>query len=118
MWRRGEIETQTTVPLHTVNIDIVTLRAWGATKSQRAPRPFPPPLPPKKREPWKPMHLFTMQEGLDGAVLDVPEDVLGPRFALPSFFSDGWLVLGQTFERPVLGCTEADLCKEIGNTKC
>ena len=24
-----------------------------------------------------PMHLFTMQHGLDGAVLDVPEDVLG-----------------------------------------
>ena len=23
------------------------------------------------------MHLFTMQHGLDGAVLDVPEDVLG-----------------------------------------
>ena len=26
-----------------------------------------------------PMHLFTMQHGLDGAVLDVPEDVLRPR---------------------------------------
>ena len=29
------------------------------------------------------MHLFTMQHGLDGAVLDVPEDVLG----LCSFFA-------------------------------
>ena len=59
------------------------------------------------------MHLFTMQHGLDGAVLDVPEDVLGPSFAQTlCFFSLGcWLVLGQTFERPVLGCTEAELCK-------
>ena len=37
---------------------------------------IPPPLP-YQSSPLLPMHLFTMQHRLDGAVLDVPEDVLG-----------------------------------------
>ena len=50
------------------------------------------------------MHLFTMQHGLDGAVLDVPEDVLGP--STESFF-------GEIYKIYTLFCTAPNSTIEI-----